>query len=63
MSVADMYCDYCEREADVLVTCPDCKTVTCLVCRDAHLRDVERLFRDVYGPDFAALATWQAEGR
>ena len=58
----DMRCSYCERETDVLVTYADGVSL-CLTCRTAEQTRVEDAFRDVYGPDFAALATYQAEGR
>ena len=62
MSIADMRCSYCERESDVLVTYADGVSV-CLPCRSAERERVEAAFRDVYGPEYANLATWQAEGR
>ena len=62
MSVADMRCSYCERETDVLVTYGDGVSV-CLPCRAAEQSRVEAEFRKVYGPGYAELATYQAEGR
>jgi hypothetical protein len=62
MSVADMRCAYCERETDVLVTYGDGVSL-CLPCRTGEQRRVEQAFRDVYGPDYAELATYQHEGR
>lgn len=62
MSVPDMTCDYCEREVDVVVTYED-RTTVCLDCRQREQERVEQAFRDVYGPDYAALATYNAEGR
>lgn len=57
-----MRCGYCEQEADVLVTYADGVSI-CLPCRAKEQERVEQAFRDVYGPDYAALATYQAEGR
>ena len=62
MTVPDMRCDYCERETDVLVTYGD-GTSLCLPCRTREQERVADAFRDVYGPDYANLATYQAEGR
>ena len=62
MSVADMRCSYCERATDVLVTYADGVSV-CLPCRAAERERVEDEFKKVYGPEYANLATWQAEGR
>ena len=62
MSVADMRCAYCERETDVLVTYGDGVSV-CLPCKAAERNRVEAAFAEVYGPEYAELATYQAEGR
>jgi hypothetical protein len=62
MSVADMRCSYCERESDVLVTYADGVSV-CLDCKAAERIRIEAAFAEVYGPEYAELATYQAEGR
>jgi len=62
MSVNDMRCSYCEKESDVLITYSDGATI-CLPCRAKEAARIEREFEDVYGPDYAELATYQAEGR
>lgn len=62
MSIADMRCSYCEQEADVLVTYADGVSV-CLTCKSKEQDRIALAFRDVYGPDYAELATYQAEGR
>jgi hypothetical protein len=62
MSVPDMTCDYCGKPSDVVVTYTDGVTI-CLPCKAKEQERVAAAFRDVYGPDFAELATYQAEGR
>lgn len=57
-----MRCDYCERTTDVLVTYGD-GTSVCLDCRNREQDRVEAEFRKVYGPEYALLATYNAEGR
>ncbi len=65
VSIADMRCSRCDEETDVLVTCPTCRVAYCLECvRLPCVGDsVAAAFADVYGPEYADLATWQAEGR
>ena len=56
-----MRCSYCERETDVLVTYADGVSV-CLDCKAAERDRIEAAFADVYGPEYAELATYQRGG-
>lgn len=59
---AGAVCERCELPSDVLVTYSDGTTI-CLTCREKEQARVAAAFREAYGPDYDALATYQAEGR
>lgn len=62
LRAAGAVCSYCERPSDALVTYTDGASI-CLDCRAKEQARIAAAFREEYGPDYAELATYQAEGR